>query len=251
MSDYGFGGPGLLVSMDLAQRILETPGNVTPRGLFDMPVLPPPTGKQSDVSALRKMLRNLVMNVRQPSTQAAPFRSTNFYFRHGAAFDGISPFTISATVTFGGNVTVPIGTNVVITDVNLTCSRTVGTGTGDPYALSQLGVDPARLALLVNGVALPGFENGGRMTAGFWAQSFFPVSAADNRFSGYVRSNIMPLGAPIPLRAGDVVTARATSSGVASDSQIVAQIEVAGYMYPIEVDEDGVRGTLADRSGSE
>ena len=241
-------GPGLLVSPDFVERVLATPGSRIPQGLFPRQSIGRKAGPESGLTALRNMLRNLILNVRQPSTQAAPFRSSNFYFRFAAPFDGLSPFTITTTVNFGGNVSVPEGVNAVITDCNLTCSRNVGQSAGDPYAMSQFGEDPCRLALLVNGLVLPGFENGGRMTAGLWVQSAFPVSAADNRFSGFVRANIMPLGAPIPLRPGDVVTARATSTGTPNDAQITAFIEIGGYTYPIEVDGDGVRGTLADRS---
>lgn len=246
MSD--FSGPGLLVPMDVAQRILETPGARRVNGLFDMPVLPPrgappvppPAGLGPLIDALRAMLRDLTfVNVRMPSTLAPPFRSLNFYFKTGVSF--ALGLTQTTTVLFNGNSSVPTGTNAVITSARMWVGLVspIAVAAADPLDMATTWVNASRCSLLVNGSAVAGFQD---RIADAYEVAEIPGVA---NLSVGVNHLMTPLAAPIPLNAGDVVTMSATVPSLALN----CLLEVTGYLYPTEITADGIRGTMADRSG--
>lgn len=244
-------GPGLLVSSDVVERTLRTPGSNTPAGLFNpLPMterpgaLPPLAPDMTAlVDALRRMLRDITsVNVRQPSTLAPPFRALNWYSRQGFAFSATGPIT--GTISFNGNQTVPQGVNAVITHVRFQVALDPNSNTlTDPLDIANAFLAPSFMSLLVDGVVVPGFS---RRIA-----EVVQLTTAIGLNEVIVGLNhlMMPLAAPIALQAGSVVTFEADTNP-AFVLLLAGLVEATGYLYPIEMSADGVRGTLADR-GSE
>lgn len=243
-------GPGLLLPADVVQRMLATPGAQSVDGLFVRPSLPAPSkpGRGASglpslsldqlamIDALAQMLRSLTnVNVRQPSTQEAPFRASNFYFRSGGNL--AVPFLSPTAITFNGNVRVPAGSNVVIKSLELYVSQpSSGTTLIDMLDIDAGFANPTRLNVFLNGARLSG---DGRVATLFQSQTI--IGAAETTYQFPHR--MVPLWAPIPLSEGDSLAFTVTTPTLGG----LWFVEASGYIYPIEVEADGVRGTLADR----
>lgn len=238
-------GPGLLVSSDFVERVLATPGSRVPQGLFPRTSMGRkskgfPAGPAHFIEMLREMLRDLTnLNVRQPSTLAPPFRADNFYYRLGGSF--AVPGTPVNVVTWGSpsQTFVPQGQNAVVSAITLLVAQIpTNTVLNDLMDVSGFYANPSRLSVFKNGSGLPGLQ--GRV-ATMIDSNEIPGAANTQYLSPH---QFMPLSAPLALTQGDVLTFQ-VSAPVISGAFLV---EMSGYLYPIELDGDGVRGTLADRS---
>lgn len=245
---------------DITQRLLEVPGQLAPKGAFPRNLSVPgarrplrggggggatraPSSLTQQIAQLRRMLRDITaINVRLPSTVSPPFRSLNWYFRvsHGAPFIGGST---QGVINFDNNTTVPVGMNAVVTHVLLSVFTPVNnTNVIDLFDVGTTGASwsPPRVVLVANGSVLPGFHQG-RVASGVQ----FTTDAAFNANQGNIHP-MLPLASPIPLAAATQLSYGVAPGNAAAASTIMF-LEVAGYMYPIEVDADGLRGTCVDR----
>lgn len=234
---------------DLQQRLLGNGGRV-PSGLFrpnyyrqkrrggiggpsslaaaaaSDPVL------QMQLEALRAMLRDLTnINVRQPSHMAPPFRATQFLFQTYLQASNAEPVTIP----INGNSAVPVGTNAVIYWIDYSLGAGFNTTLTVP-GWGETGANQLPVTIYKNSQAIPGLSSllprytmGVQLTSGadFLVQQRGPAA--------------VPL-IPVTLQQGDAL---AFTNDVGGTGE--AYLQIAGYTYPIEVDGDGIRGTLADR----
>lgn len=185
------------------------------------------------VREFRVMLRDLTnLNVRQPSHMAPPFRSEPFLYQTLWQSAGAG----EQVIPINGNLNVPPGTNGVLTYVSYAFSgnSSFNAGTSVP-AWGETGSSTIPMTIRRNGLAigayqgmLPTYETGLQQNVG-----------VDYAVHSVVVPQVPTI--PVPLNQGDFLT---------FDLNIVsgfAYLQFAGYIYPIEVDGDGVRGTLADR----
>jgi hypothetical protein len=224
---------------DLQQRLLGN-GGALPSGLFRpnyyrrkrprgaRPPYDPNLPYQME--ELGRLLRNLTnINVRQPSHMAPPFRATQFLFQT------FLPGTVDAgTIPVNGNDSVPSGSLGILTHVLFTAGGSFQGSPTFPHWGEDAGTG-STLSLMRNGVAIPSFSAvRPSMTVGiqqgigadFW-NSLCVLPPA-------------PM-VPVPLLQGDVLSFETNLVGGSG------YLQVSGYTFPIELDGDGVRGTLADR----
>lgn len=184
------------------------------------------------IAALRAMLRETVQNVRTPSHIAPPFRAEQFTFQ--------AIFALAAgeqVVVFNGNTAVPEGVNAVVSMFNVTWGTQNRDILTNPWAFG--GGSPALFALKKNGSPLPGLG------------SLKPSVTYGELLTDIAGFNTNPITIPFPfvvpivLRSGDTMSVAFNGFGGAACDVAVT---VAGYTYPIEVEADGIRGTLADRT---
>lgn len=225
---------------DLPQRLLNNGGRV-PSGLFrpnyyrgDRRRGP---GTADDpiarlVQEFRDMLRDLTnLNVRQPSHMAPPFRGQQWLYQFMVNGGSVTP----VVVPINGNQTVPNGSLCVLSWIAFNLTTTFNSpGTTVP-AWGETGVSPITISILKNGNALPGL-NALRPSYTVGAQQ---DSAPDFQIETTTLPN--PPIVPVTLIAGDELSWR----GAAGNGDFYVQM--SGWLYPVEVDADGIRGTLADR----
>lgn len=220
---------------DLSQRLLQNGGR-QPGGLFrpGQVAAREVAGAGAELEQLRAMLRELVnVNVRPPSHIAPPFRSEPWLHQ---AFYSASATTQSGAVTFNGNAAVPNGFNAVVQAVQFFAAIDAAQANGPPVWTQDVS-----LRVLVDGNGVPGL-NAMRPAFFYWAPA--PVPPGERIFTG---CDIPPPAlSPLPLRAGQSLSYVVTNSN-AGAATFTAFVQVFGYVYPIEVDDDGIRGTLADR----
>lgn len=225
-------------TQDLVQRLAQNGGRI-PYGLFrpNQWNAKPRRGYGPEdpidrlVKELRAMLRDLTnINVRQPSHMAPPFRSEPWIYQ--ATTTGV---TEEQVIRINSNSNVPVGSNGVLTHVSYVLSAEFNAGLLVP-AWGETGASTLPLTVRKNGLSipalnalLPAYDHGAQVNTGL----------------DYVTQNAaipqIPIP-PIPLNQGDFLTWFVPSLGTGR-----AWLQFAGYTYPIEVDGDGVRGTLADR----
>lgn len=187
------------------------------------------------VEELRHMLRDLTnLNVRQPSHMAPPFRATQWTYQ--VLFDSTLPAEF-ITIPINGNEVVPNGSIAVLQSV-IWCQSPADTGTRAPSQWDTPGsvVTTGKLTLLRNGSALPGYLS----LAPSLAVGLQQLSGSD--FLVQQGGPPSPPTVPVTLYPADSLSWRADYPGVGQ-----FYLQVSGYLYPIELDGDGVRGTLADR----
>lgn len=231
---------------DLQHRLLGNGGRI-PSGLFRpnyyrskrsranpaLAALAANPTLQYELEALRNMLRDLTnLNVRQPSHMAPPFRATQFLFQQFLSATNVDPVTIP----LNGNDFVPIGSNAVIYWVSYAMAP-VFNGTNTIPAWGETAASQLPLSIQRNGQPLPGL---GRLLPTY--QHGVQVTSGADFLTQWSGPPAPPL-IPIPLVQGDALSFTNVIGGGTGE----AYFQVAGYIYPIEIDGDGVRGTLADR----
>lgn len=170
------------------------------------------------------------LNVRPPSHIAAPFRAVPFVWTN-------VPGAAETVVDFGGNTQVPEGCNAVIHTVKAV--YIFPTDSGANFPITPI-IDPTQptyygWSLLRNGIPMPGFFN---RTIGLEVGNIAPLGTGDATTLTRV---VVPQVAPPTLRAGDVLTFAITNGA------LDWFVQVAGYLYYLENDGDGIAGTVVDR----
>lgn len=231
---------------DLQQRLLGNGGRV-PNGLFRPNYYRSKRSRANpaaaalaanptllyELDALRNMLRDLTnVNVRQPSHLAPPFRATQFLFQTFLNATNVDPVTI----TMNGNDAVPIGSNAVVYWVSYVFGPTFN-GVNTVPAWGETFASTLPLQMQRNGQAIPGL---GALLPAY--QHGVQISSGADYNTQWSGPPAPPL-IPIPLLQGDSISFTNVIGGGTGE----AYFQVAGYIYPIEIDGDGVRGTLADR----
>lgn len=242
----GFRGPGDMRPPDFQQRALEIGAGSNPssRGLFlrnywrtrrrgRAPALNPLDTALADylVAKLMAALRyeNPGINVRLPSHISPPFRSVQW----SADFQvGPTAAAQSVVVPINGQTVVPEGVRGVVNYV-------AATAYPDDDDVN-VGVQDIILSIAKNGLTVPGFQ---ALRAGFTKAEILTDIAGENVTAGTFPSQ--QLVAPIQLEPGDQLTAIYQNDGPFVDPALT--FRVAGWVYPIEVEGDGIVGTLADR----
>ena len=189
------------------------------------------------VAHLMKTLRysNPGINVRLPSHIAPPFRASAFHFTLPAGTTApVFPGT-NFTVTFNGQSVVPEGLQGVISELSWLAFWE------DADLIAP--VDDTLLTIRRNGVAVPGFLS---LRAGY-DHSEGVTDIAGTEFNG-VQVPSPKITAPIHLKPGDVIEVNVTDD-VASGTDPNVELRLSGWLYPIEVEADGIVGTMADRGG--
>lgn len=247
-------GPGLPGTPDFIQRI-EGVGGPVSKGLFPnnywsatgagtrdgrrMLRRPPESKVACDyiLRGLAEQFRDaLGLNVRQPSSNVPPFRATQWTRRD--AFSVAAAGSITRSIGFDNtNVATEVGEGVngVLTMFRAWIFSDNQGGLVTPSAAS--------MTLFLNGVTPPGFRN---VAVGFLASETITDADGSDTFGAIVEP--FEVLVPLKLKTGDSLTF--TLFGGGGEQQNVA-FQAAGWFYPIEVDADGVLGTVADRgSGS-
>lgn len=224
---------------DLQRRLLQNGGRVAP-GLFRRPnrALQQPKSAPDVFGQLRALLRDLVnVNVRKPSHVDAPFRAQSWL--HQLFYANSATTAADVAVPFNGNAAVPNGWLAVIRGVQFFAAIDGSQSAGpNPWAV------PADrfLRVKVNGRALPGMAQilpSATLTG-------IVTTAAPAVHRGCTIPP--PELAPVTLRPGDRLTYDQRNSGTVGAGTYTTFVQLFGYLYPIELDDDdGVRGTLADR----
>ena len=244
-------GPGQQGPPDFVERI-DSAGGTPPKGLF-LPNYYRPGGRTKGRSRasrlargrvpyaaidlmtarLDRLLRDTVgMNVRQPSSNVPPFRAQQWTRRD--AFSVAAAGSITRNIGFDntGNATpVAEGVNGVLTMFRAWI-----------YSDNQGGlVTPgsASMSLFVNGATPAGFRN---VAVGFIATETITDAAGSDTFGAIIEP--FEVLVPLKLMTGDVLTF--TLFGGGGQQQNVA-FQSSGWFYPIEVEADGILGTVADR----
>lgn len=250
---YGVRGPGGLLAADTVQRLESEFGaadNPGKRGLFLQNYWRPLPGRRQQfpispnmraiidyaVSAMMSALRydNPGINVRLPSHINPPFRSVQFTFQQQITMGGLATAT-PVTVLFNGQDVVPEGVQGVINRIGFH----VFPDDIDTNANLQNG----RLTISKNSVPVPGYSS---LRAGFTMQESITDGAGAQIEGANIPSS--EVSVPIHLRPGDFLETLAGQAAiVATDYDAI--ITLQGWLYPIEVEADGIFGTMADRGG--
>lgn len=246
----GTGRGGFLGAADTQQRITEIGAARNPgsRGLWlqnyytsrkrksSAPPIDPGLKQLVDyaIGELMRKLRyeNPGINVRLPSHINPPFRSVQFTFqRVSVALTGTTQRII--TVLFGGQSEVPDGLQGVISSIECTnqSQDTDGAQTID-----------IRFTMSVNGNVVPGFLR--QATGRLYFEQFLDIAGSEN--DGFIIQSPV-VATPIKLQPGDVVQI-ALEDLIGVDNPDVF-VRIAGWLYPIEVEADGIVGTMADLGG--
>lgn len=230
---------------ELSQRLLQNGGRV-PYGLFRPNVHralrsigDPPTDPIAIlVARLREMLRDLTnINVRQPSHMAPTFRSIPFFFQERYTTT-VGEQTVA--VPINGNLLVPPGTNAVLNFVQVEAVPELGLVGNTPI---EPWADPNRIvSLRVNSNGAPGFDG---IRPSFTGTYTLGDGVGGQFFGVQGRVERMPL-APLLLKQGDALSF-AYNNPTTGQHEFLLYVQLAGYLYPVENEEDGLRGTLADR----
>lgn len=231
-------------TIDLQERLLRNGGGL-PRGLFRQNYYRSKrsqgvTPGASDpimrlVEELRHMLRDLTnLNVRQPSHMAPPFRAVQFTYQ--VALETV--LTEPVPIPINGNLLVPAGTIAVLNFVSWSQSPTPAGATVPPAwdIAGGAAATEGLLSILRNGSTIPGLD------------AISPaITVGINQLSGVdytVQEGHVP---PLPVMPTTLYQGDSLSWFATAPSGGRYWLQVSGYTYPIEVDGDGVRGTLADR----
>lgn len=231
-------------TIDLQERLLRN-GGALPRGLFRQNYYRSKRGHgitpgATDpilrlVEELRHMLRDLTnLNVRQPSHMAPPFRAVQFTYQ--TIVNNV--FTEPQPIPINGNLTVPAGTIAVLNYVSWVQSPTNAGATVPPAWPIAGGSVPTEgvLSMVRNGSTIPGLD-----------EISPSIVVGANLLAGTdytVQEGITP---PLPIMPVTLYQGDALAWFATAPSGGQYWLQVSGYTYPIEVDGDGVRGTLADR----
>lgn len=254
-------GRGQLGTPDFVQRMDQVAGR-TREGLFPDNYWTPGRGESRAararrlarqvpkvsiaylLDALDRRLRDLVgLNVRQPSHHAAPFRANQILYNAGAAIGNgtqLSSAAAGGIPLFGpssGQSTCPDGHNAIVCAVEwFTYTRDQDTVI---YPVSGIGGAPV-LNVFKNRMLVPGYV--GILPGMQVSESVTDAAGADA--SGVVIPALKSCS-PIKLEPGDRIDVESStnSTGVA----VTYFLRMVGYVYPIEVEADGILGTLADR----
>lgn len=245
-----------LPQADLQRRLLGNGGPIPgARGLFPQDRRPPPDGTGPELPDWLDPLAVLIaerlrdapnLNGRQPSHLAPPFRAWPFV----STFVVTQPIAPAAnalvTVDFNGNVAVPEGTNGVLQGI-YTAPVIPGDGAGstaddwrrqiiDPQTNDYFG-----WSLLRNGIPMPGFF---RLPAGI---IFGNLATQGSGAVVTTQTDTTGLQVPAPptLRAGDTLTFELFATTWTAVFPL--HVQVVGYLYPLEMDGDGIAGTVVDR----
>jgi len=241
-------GPGLPGTPDFIQRI-EGVGGPVSKGLFPSNYWTATgakgrrmlrRGRWSSKNACDYILQGLSrefrdaigLNVRQPSSNVPPFRAEQWTRRD------------SFSVAAGGQITRNIGFN------NQNALTPVGDGVKGVLTMFRAWLfsnnqgalatgQGASMTLFRNGVTPPGFRN---VAVGFIQTETITDAAGSDTFGGIIE----PFEVLVPLKLVTGDTLSFTLFGGGGATQQVA-FQAAGWFYPIEVDADGILGTVADR----
>ena len=240
-------GPGVPGPPDFVERI-DSAGGRPARGLC-LPNYYRPGGRTKasrlargripfaaiDVLTQRldRLLRDTVgMNVRQPSSNVPPFRAQQW--TRLDAFSVAAAGSITRSIGFDNTNTptpVPEGVNGVMTMFRAWI-----------YSDNQgVLVTPgaASMSLFVNGATPAGFRN---VAVGFIATETITDAAGSDTFGAIVEP--FEVLVPLKLMTGDVLTFTLFGGGGAQQN---VAFQASGWFYPIEVEADGILGTVADR----
>ena len=177
--------------------------------------------------------KNPGINVRLPSHIHPPFRAVQFSFFQVQTAGAVP---VTTQVTFNGQSVVPEGVQGVVSTLEVKATSNDQDTTVDPTTV--------RFGINKNGLAVPGFLTiDGRV--GFTQQeSVTDIGGAEIRGANFEGPKIV---SPIKLAPGDTLTTTIQLSGGATALRTL--VFLAGWLYPIEVEADGIVGTLADRGG--
>lgn len=227
-------------TQDLSERLLGNGGR-TQRGLF-LPNRYRGDGRRgggrgrgmSPIEQLRQMLRTFVLHTRPPSHIAPPFRAEQWLFQ--SAIPGAA--ASEQPVTFNGNTSIPNGTNGVMSFLSVVFSSFNRDVLVDPWDFGVAGT-PALFTVKKNQSPIPGLNQ-------FKPQAIYGELLTDIAGSNVQLGAIpLPLTVPVILRAGDTMQVAYNGFGGATGD---IAITIAGYTYPVEIESDGIYGTLVDRT---
>lgn len=253
MNRPGFRGPGELAAPDLQTRLAETGagGNSQARGLFPQNYWRTRKRRtrkvqvrQSTVDAVEYLVSRLMralrfenpgINVRLPSHVNPPFRSIQWTFQSYEETPSIPALPTFTTITFNGNAAVPEGMRGVLSELQYWIeSGDVDTILPTPYAVN--------LVVFKNSLPVPGYDN---IRPGlFKMEGVDDIAGREYLGMSFPSPRAM---VPITLEPGDVLQyAMVSSLGTPPDGYVRFQ----GWLYPVEIEADGIVGTLADRGGA-
>lgn len=254
MNGNGTRGPGALGAPDLVERLGKAAGGYPDqRGLYlpNYYVPVPGEGERGEaeppvppewrwlveyaVELLMRKLRfaNPGINVRLPSHHAAPFRAIMWTFETDA--EVLSGAPLNATVEFNGQAVVPEGVRGVVADLGFWVY---------PTDLDNIVDDPldAAFTLTRQGLAVPGLLD---IRPGVVVgEQITDAGGSDDVWAAITSPRIV---APVSIEPGDVLAVRVTRTSL---QPLRAVVRLQGYLYPIEVEGDGIVGTMADRGGA-
>jgi hypothetical protein len=191
------------------------------------------------IAELMRRLRfeNPGLNVRLPSHINPPFRAQQWTFQALNLVPSPSILVQFLTVSFGGNLFVPEGLRGVLSSVDF-----YGDDPDSDSAVRRIPTD-TQLTLYLNGQAVPGWN---AVSPGFgFAESVTDIAGFENKVILFPSPKVV---SPINIEAGDTLQF-AVVNLIAGNGFPIVHLNLAGYLYPIEVEADGIVGTLADRGG--
>lgn len=187
------------------------------------------------LAGLDRVLHDAVgINVRQPSSNVPPFRAQQW------SFDSILTVTAASTATLAvnfrpGQTIVPDGVRGVVSELHFYVID------ADQAAAALPALESITSFLTKVGSTVPGFED--MSPGGITLETITDATGSNSYGSDFPGQRVV---VPIKLEPDDTLTLSVTN-GNANTVQV--RFLLLGWFYPIEVEADGVVGTLADRSG--
>lgn len=243
-------GRGQLSPPDFVQRIDQVAGRTPDAGLFpnnywtpgrrvrQMARRIPKASIQFLLDHLDRRLRDVLgLNVRQPSSNVPPFRAQQILFNTSATIlDGTAlnvgpPVQAGATLFGPAQREVPEGLRGVLSVIQW--------GIWTETAAALVSTDTTGIPVLTvrkNNVEVPGFVGIIPQMSTFET----PVTTSSGFFGPPFEALV-----PIKLDPGDTIQFVTNTNSTGED--ISYMLRAIGWIYPIEVEADGVLGTLADR----
>ena len=170
------------------------------------------------------------LNVRQPSSNVPPFRAQQWTYDVAGSLAGAASTT--ASIFFrSGQTEVPEGVNGIMANVDFYFEAT------NQGALNNIRLFQASVSL--NGQVIPGLES--LSAGGITLETITDAAGSDAVGSDFPGGRLF---VPVKLKSGDAMSFTVTNAGGVTGG---FRFLFAGWFYPIEVDADGVLGTVADR----
>lgn len=185
------------------------------------------------VDRMMKALRyaNPGVNVRLPSHIAPPFRSVAYNFQR---LDTASATGDQFFIAFNGQTVVPDGVQGVIANVEWVSYP------GDTDV--NTGFRELELTLFRNSQVVAGWLS--KRPGYFDSESITDIAGEQVGGANVASPNAF---APIHLKPDDTLEAVVINNSGLANPQY--ELRVSGWLYPVEVEADGIIGTMADRGG--
>lgn len=236
----GLTGPGTPAPNNLPERLLGHGARPVDPGLFaENPHVAVPGEGPIGLDELGRLLRGLQelvrntigLNVRQPSSNVPPFRADQWLFDQTVTLAS----GISATVAVNfrpGQLEVPEGVRGVLASLEFWF---VANNEGALVVPTFVSLD-----LRKNTLTVPGYQ--AMQPGAITLETITDAAGSDAVGSEFPGERAF---VPVKLETGDELSLVFGPNLGATD--ITTRVLLAGWWYPIEVEADGVLGTVADR----